>query len=233
MKIIITRPVEDALPLASKLRALGHEVVIAPVLEIVAREEVVFPQRDYQAICLTSANGVRALKDIEALKQFSVLAVGPQSMQMALGFGFEKVQAVGGDVVGLAAYVAENLKPAAGPILYISGSTTSGDLEGKLRSSDFDVDRIITYDARPANLNGFTDDIQSSHAVLLYSPRSANLWALAIKNLQLQNTATTLNHICLSQVIADCLPQSWPKHIAKYPTEAALIAALDCEAKAE
>ncbi len=227
MKIIITRPAEDALPLADKLRALGHEVVIAPVLQIVARVGVEIPQRPYQAICLTSANGVRMLEKVEALKSIQVIAVGPQSKQMALDRGFLHVQAKGGDVNGLAAHVAETLQPSDGPLLYISGSQTSGDLEGKLRGAGFAVDRVITYDAKPADLSGYESEIQSSHAVLLYSPRSAKLWVQNINNLQLQHVADTLIHICLSAAIAACLPDVWPRRIAKNPTEAALIAALD------
>ncbi len=227
MKIIITRPVEDALPLAGKLKAMGHDVVIAPVLQIVERAGVEFPQRPYQAICLTSANGVRVRENVDALKTIPVLAVGPQSKQMALDRGFLHVQAKGGDVIGLAAHVAETLQPSDGPLLYISGSQTSGDLEGKLRGAGFQVDRVITYDAKPADLKGFESEIQSSQAVLLYSPRSAKLWVSAINNLQLQHVAATLIHICLSRAIAACLPETWRRSIAESPTEAALIAALD------
>ncbi len=227
MKIIITRPVEDALPLAGKLKAMGHDVVIAPVLLIVARADVKIPQRPYQAICLTSANGVRGLENIEALKTIPVIAVGPQSKQVALDRGFLHVLAKGGDVVKLAAHVAATLLPSNGPILYISGSQTSGDLEGKLKDAGFTVDRVITYDAKPADLKGFENEIRSSQAVLLYSPRSAKLWVSAINNLQLQHFATTLINICLSQAIGAWLPEDWPKRIAENPTEAALIAALD------
>ena len=227
MKIMITRPVEDALPLADKLKTMGHEVVIAPVLQIVARAGVEIPQRPYQAICLTSANGVRVLENVDALKTIPVLAVGPQSKQLALDRGFLNVQAKGGDVIGLAAHVAKTLQPSDGPLLYISGSQTSGDLEGKLRGAGFVVDRVITYDAKPATLKGFENEIQSSQVVLLYSPRSAKLWVLAINNLQLQHVAATLIHICLSPAIAACLPDVWPRRIAENPTEAALILALD------
>lgn len=233
MKIIITRPIEDALPLAAKLESMGHKVVIAPVLQIVARAGVKFAPKPYQTICLTSANGVRVLQDVEALRTLPVLAVGPQSRAIAIERGFTNVQAQGGDVIGLVAHITTNLKPQDGPILYISGSQTSGDLEGKLRSCGFEVDRVITYDAKPADLAEFKNEIQTSHAVLLYSPRSAKLWVTAINNFQLQIAAAELRHVCLSQTIAACLPESWSKLIADNPTEAALIAVLACQAKAE
>jgi uroporphyrinogen-III synthase len=233
MKIIITRPEEDAQPLAEKLKELGHSSVLLPLLKIVVREDVEIPLRNYQAICLTSANGVRLLQDISMLKNIPVIAVGTQSLQAATDKGFANVTAQGGDVIGLAAYIVQNFDKNSGPILYISGSETSGDLEGKLKASGFDVDRVITYDAVPASLRGRESEVTVADGVLLYSPRSAKLWLSEITALNLQNAAKGLNHICLSANVAAALPQSWHKSIANSPTESAILALLDCKRKAD
>jgi uroporphyrinogen-III synthase len=227
MKIIITRPEEDAQPLADKLSALGHSSVLIPLLKIVARRGIEIPGRNYQAICLTSANGVRALTDISNMKSIPVLAVGPQSLQAAQNKGFTDASAHGGDVIGLTIYVEQNFDKNSGPLLYISGSETSGDLEGKLKAVGFDVDRVITYDALPASLHGRESDVMAADAVVLYSPRSARLWFSEITTLNLLNAAKHLKHICLSDNVAAALPQSWHKSIAKEPTESAMLALLD------
>jgi uroporphyrinogen-III synthase len=227
MKIIITRPEEDAQPLADKLKALGHSSVLIPLLKIVARNGVEIPRKTYQAICLTSANGIRVLEDISALRNVPVIAVGPQSLQAALHKGFTNVTAQGGDVSGLTAYIVQTFDKNSGPILYISGSETSGDLEGKLIAAGFDVDRVITYDAVPASLHGRESDITGADGVVLYSPRSARLWFSEITTLNLLNAAQRLKHICLSANVAAALPQSWHKSIADSPTEGALLALLD------
>jgi uroporphyrinogen-III synthase len=227
MKIIITRPEEDAQPLANKLRAMGHSFVLIPLLKIVARKGVEIPQRNYQAICLTSANGVRVLDDISTLRNIPVIAVGPQSLQAVVHKGFANAIAQGGDVMGLASYMVQTFDKDSGPILYISGSETSGDLEGKLKTAGFDVNRVITYDAVPASLQGRESDIISADGVVLYSPRSARLWFSEITTLNLLNAAKRLNHICLSANVAAALPQSWHKSIANSPTESALLALLD------
>jgi uroporphyrinogen-III synthase len=57
MKIIITRPEEDAGPLAHKLHAMGHDTFTMPMMSIVARKNIKIPNSNYQMICLTSANG--------------------------------------------------------------------------------------------------------------------------------------------------------------------------------
>ena len=227
MKIIITRPQEDAGPLSEKLTGLGHEPFVLSLLKIVGRETPEIQRRAYQVICLTSANAVRVLGDISPIKDIPVLAVGPKSMQMALGRGFARVEAQGGDVNGLHNFITSHLKPQIGPILYLSGSETSGDLEGLLKHSGFEVDRVITYDAMPASLDGKQREIQSAQAVVLYSPRSAKLWVQEIRALNCEAAALTIKHICLSANVAACLPQSWPRAIAEIPTEAALLALLD------
>jgi uroporphyrinogen-III synthase len=226
MRIILTRPVEDAAPLAAKLRGLGHEPFITPLLKIKARSNALIPSKPYQAICLTSANAIRVLGKIEAIQHIPLYAVGQQSENMANDKGFTHVSAHGGDVIGLHKYLTGHLDPKDGPVLYLSGAETSGDMQGLLQGSGFDVDRIITYDAVKSSLSDFHSEIESAEAVLLYSPRTAKLWASEIENLKLTQAAMRINHICLSANVAANLPQSWPRAIAAAPTEAALLALL-------
>jgi uroporphyrinogen-III synthase len=219
MRIIITRPEEDALPLARKLEALGHEVVHLPLIRIVPRSDVKIPKHSYQAICITSANGVRNI-DCKPLLHIPVLAVGPHSLEAARLQGFQIISMQGGDVVRLADYVATHLKVSAGKLLYLSGSETSGDLEGRLIAKGFAVDRIITYDALPAKFNAIAGD-----AVMLYSPRTAKIWR---ENIEQNNLDVShMKHICLSANVAANLPQSWHTRVAAEPNENAILQVLD------
>jgi uroporphyrinogen-III synthase len=232
MKLFITRPREDALPLAEKLRKAGLRVIISPVLEIVPRPDVTIPSTKYQAICVTSANGVRCLQgDIDA--STPVLAVGTQSAEAAKVRGFLNVTARGGDVHGLADYIRAHLSPGGAPLLYISGAETSGDLQGQLSAAGFSVTRLITYDAVAQRLDGLTTDLQAGDRVLLYSPRSAKLWASEIVRQNLQTVAQHVTHYCLSQQVAAALPPQFPAMAAPRPEESALLALLDLAGEAE
>ena len=224
MKVIITRPREDAVPLAEKLSARGHESRILPLLAIVPRADVVIPERPYQAVCITSANALAGLRN-RALIQFPLLCVGPQSAAAAKRFGFADVRAEGGDVTGLTAFIAKALKPESGPLLYLSGAETSGDLEGRLRASGFEVDRIICYDAVPQDPAGLSDAVQWADAVLLYSPRSARLWVKSVQGSGVD--ASQLCHVCLSENVARHLPAFWARRIAASPDESAILASLE------
>ena len=227
MRIILTRPVEDAAPLAEKLRKLGHTPIITPLLNIVERQGVFIPPKAYQAICLTSANAIRVMRNISSIQTMPLYAVGQQSEQMAINKGFAHVSAQGGDVNGLHNFLITHLSPKNGPLLYLSGAETSGDLQGRLQASGFAVDRIITYDAVKNKLTSFRNKIIKADAVMIYSPRTAKLWVGEIETMGLTEQAAHIKHICLSANVAANLPQSWPRAVAATPTELALLALLD------
>ena len=60
MRILITRPRDDAEPFARAVMALGHDAVIEPLLDIVYPAGALLDLKGVQAILLTSANGARA-----------------------------------------------------------------------------------------------------------------------------------------------------------------------------
>jgi len=223
MKLIITRPKQDAEALAIRLKSLGHEAVIVPLLEIVPRQGISVPPRSYQAICLTSANGI--IND-PSLVSKRVLTVGPQSAEAARAAGYEAVSHHGGDLEGLVSHIARTLKPQDGPLLYLSGATTSGDLEGQLKALGFSVDRIVTYDAVAIEPLDLANVIHISNGVLLYSPRSAKLWANAVEKANAQAHIQRIIHYCLSVAVAKALPHSWLTRTATAPDESALLATL-------
>ena len=89
--------------------AMGHEVVLAPLLDIVPVKGVVIPDRDYQAIAFTSANGARASTATwhsKACASCRPSTVGPHSADAARAVGFSSVTVAGGDGKGLAAHLA-------------------------------------------------------------------------------------------------------------------------------
>ncbi|MBL8790258.1 MAG: uroporphyrinogen-III synthase [Rhizobiales bacterium] len=227
MRLILTRPEKDARPLAEKLQALGHEAIILPLLEIVPRRGVVIPAAQYQAVCITSANGLANASLLDGLKHTRLLCVGPQSAAAARAAGFTDVTAAGGDVAGLTAFIAGHLKPSDGPLLYLSGAATSGDLEGRLQREGFPVTRVISYDAVSTTPQDLAHAVTTASAVLLYSPRTARLWVEQIERSSLAHHMLGMTHLCLSQAVAAVLPDAWPRRVAAVPEEAAMLAALE------
>ncbi len=232
MKLAITRPREDALPLSRILAARGHQSVVAPLLEIVPRAGVIWPDKQFQAVCVTSANGLRSLSG-PINPKLPIFAVGTQSAVAARDRGFEHVTAEGGDVHGLVKNIARTARPADGPILYISGSETSGDLQGQLQKSGFSVTRLVTYNAVPQKLDDVASELRTCDGVLLYSPRSAKLWIQEMKRLGFGSLLQHMMHYCLSLQVTGNLPSLVPKKTAESPNEATLLALLEFKGKAE
>lgn len=230
MRIAVTRPEEDAGPLKAKLEAMGHEVAMAPLLAIAPRNDVTIEPLPYQAAVATSANGIRALRGHEHLKSIRMLTVGPQSLKAAAAAGFVQAEAHGGDVDGLARHIRERLDPHGGPILYLSGAETAGDLQGQLAAAGFDCRRVVLYDAVPATGLGQAEaPLRDGRldAVLLYSPRSARIWCDLVARAGLVAEAAAPHYLCLSANVAKLLPPAWKRHIAAAPEESAMLALLE------
>jgi uroporphyrinogen-III synthase len=233
MKLLVTRPVEDAQTLAERLEGLGHEAVVVPLLEIKPRDGVEIPQLAFQGLCVSSANGLAAKADLAGFHHIPFFAIGPQSALEARRQGFDHVHDKGGNVEGLVRTICKSLKPENGPVLYLSGSETTGDLEGKLRAQGFTVSRLIVYDAVPSDVSELPHLLEGADGVLLYSPRTAKLWVAQVQKAAVEKQAATLQHFCLSANVAANLPQGWSKRISTTPDENGMLTLLDQSAEAD
>src|ERR1700689_2967092 len=102
MRVLVTRPYDDALETAAKLKALGHDAILAPLLEIRFHDGDEIALDGVQAILATSANGVRALARHSARRDVALFAVGRQSADVARAAGFRDVRSADGDGATLA-----------------------------------------------------------------------------------------------------------------------------------
>ena len=91
MRILITRPIEDARPLADALEQRGVEVLIEPLLEIRHLEDAEIDLEGVQALLFTSANGVRAFAAVSPRRDLKALTVGDGSADAARHAGFTDV----------------------------------------------------------------------------------------------------------------------------------------------
>ncbi len=234
MMLIVTRPRLDAAPLKRRLEARGHEVCLSPLLEIVGIPEAPIPHARHQAVLITSANGARALANHEArtrLVGLPAFTVGPQSAAAARQAGFREVTQTGGNVAALIGHVEKTLSNRDDPLLYLSGEETTGDIVGVLAAKGFTVDRTVLYAAQPAAhvavaaakaLRAGTAD-----GVLLYSPRTARIWAKCIAADNLIPYMESLLHFCLSPPVAGALPSEWQTITATTADEDAMLERID------
>lgn len=88
MRVIVTRPRDQAGPLVSRLEALGHEVVACPLIEIEPLEGVVEVE-GYEWLIVTSPNGARELVRRAGGRLPKVAAVGPGTAETLRELGVE------------------------------------------------------------------------------------------------------------------------------------------------
>src|SRR5215212_4693297 len=196
MRVIVTRPLDDAQSLAARLEALGHEPILSPVLKIAPLPFDV-PADAYQLVAFTSANGARAVSSYSNLVHLPAFTVGNQSASAARNAGFSRVEACGRDAVGLADHIASTQDPKAGAVLYVSGRDSASDFTGLLKSSGFDVRRVVAYEAWPASALAPAVR-EGADVVMIFSPRTARVWAALVAAEELTPMAEIMSHVCIS-----------------------------------
>src|SRR5262245_9639371 len=119
MRILVTRPADEAERTAQALRVLGHEALIAPVLRIEPIEDAPLGDGPWSGVLMTSGNAARAMAmhpRRAALFKLPAFAVGAQTTKAARDAGFSDVSSADGDSADLARLVAAKLRVRTAPL---------------------------------------------------------------------------------------------------------------------
>lgn len=229
MRLLITRPEADAALLADRLRELGHEPFVEPMLHIHYLDMMELELEGITGVLITSAAGIRALARISGDRRVPVFAVGEASGEAASELGYRTVHVAGGDVNALARMVSERLGDDGGLLFHAAGSAVAGDLKGMLEASGLTVFRTALYDARTAERFSARTAAQIANAeidgVLLYSARTTQTFAKLVAAAALGEECSRMTAYCLSQAVADAASDiPWQAlHVADHPTQADLL----------
>lgn len=233
MRLLVTRPLPDAGRTAERLRELGHEAVVAPLLEIDLDPSAVPPLGGAQALIVTSRNALRALDArglSDAERKRPLFAVGESTARMARETGFSSIHTGGGTAERLAPLIVSTCKPDAGPLIHLAGEKTAWDLKGALEAAKFTVAQPVVYRAVPANeLPAPALEALAAgrlDGVMLMSPETAKIYAALLAAHDIGPVSAKMRHFCLSQAVAvelSPLPGAIPE-VAAEPTQEALLA---------
>ena len=229
MRLLVTRPRDDAEAFAKALRARGHVAIIAPVMEVHVLAGAPIALEGVQAVLATSANGVRALAAGTKRRDLTIYTVGPQTAEAARDAGFTIVISAEGDSTALVETVAREADPAKGALLHAAGAETAGRLQHALQARGFRVETAVLYEAVPiaklpaeaeeALRNGTVD------GVFLFSPRSARIFATLVGDAGLAAQCAKLIACCISAATAEALsPLSFARvAVAGSPNQDAML----------
>lgn len=191
--LLLTRPRAASERFAAGIE--GAEVVISPLMEIVPTGAEV-PTEGLAGLIVTSQNAVPFLPDVAV----PAYCVGPRSAAAVGG----RAELIGPDADGLVAGLLA-LAPR-GVLLHCHGTHTRGDVVGRLQAGGLTAQGVAVYDqqARPPDTT-FRDAVTASGLIVpLFSPRSAQLFAQAVRALP-----PDAQIIALSPAVADALPAQW------------------------
>ncbi len=232
MRILVTRPREDAERLAEQLEALGHAIVIEPIFTIEPVPETPLDLDGVQALLLTSANGARAFGMRSPRRDLRVFTVGDATAEAARALGLADVESAGGDVGDLVHLVRAHARPDDGPLLHVAGSAVAGDLAGQLAVDGFDVRRAVLYRAEPVGAlsGGTVTALRDRHidVILFFSPRTARTFVSLAKSAGIAGACDEVAVAGLSAAVVEAAAEiPWAAvETADAPTEAALLAAV-------
>lgn len=207
MRLLVTRPAEDAASLAMRLRGLGIEPVIAPLFTL---EQVAGASLDLagvQAIVFTSANGVRAFAQASDDRAQCVFAVGAATAEAAGKAGFARIESAGGDVGDLGRLIVARLDPGDGALYQPSGRDLAGDLKGALEGAGFTLRREVLYRAEEAAqlppVAAQAMSVRTLDGVLLFSPRTGAVFVRLALAAGHEAALAGMYAYCLSQAVAN------------------------------
>ncbi len=214
--LLLTRPEGPSRRFAAQAAVLPpHEVLIAPLTEVVALpfDPAVFDGA--RGVILTSANAVPMLPAMPGLPAWCVGAATARAAQAA-GFA---ARDGGGDAAALLRLL--RAEAPEGPLVYAHGTDLSRDLTRDLPG----LCAVAVYDARarapgPALLAA----LAGTRPVFapLFSPRAARLFAQVPGAL----TAPALHLVAISPACAAALPTPLDATIAETPDSGGILRAL-------
>jgi uroporphyrinogen-III synthase len=206
MAVLITRPERASAHTAVRLQALGHEVVVEPLLDLhfMPPANLIPPMPD--AIIITSSNGARAVArhpDLGKLTHLPVWTVGSRTSMAARELGFT-VRGEAPDAEGLGALLRAEPQQH---ILYIAAENRSADFA--VLAPQHNVDVCVVY--RATQRDAFSPETVAAlkdgriTTVLHYSRRLAGTYLMLAEAADLRAESVRLRHLCLSEHVAEVL----------------------------
>ncbi|HQZ14190.1 MAG TPA: uroporphyrinogen-III synthase [Devosia sp.] len=230
MRMLVTRPQPDADDTVARLRALGIDATLCPLLEFDTLSTTLPAATGFAAIALTSGNALRALGERGEMAQYTKLrayTVGDRTADRAREAGLADVVSAGGTFADLVELLAH--ARLRGPVFYPAGREHSGDLAKSLAPYGVMVITAQVYAMNPvASLPpGVREDLADGTigAALFYSRRTAEAFVrLADDGLE-RAARARLGVLCLSEGVAEPLVNAHFVRVglADHPSEEAMM----------
>ncbi len=205
LRVLLIRPLVDALPLAKILQSKRIDSLLYPLFEphFFSLPLLKTPQ----ALIITSKNALRAIETKEELKKIPLYGVGDQTATLAQRLGFSNVLSASGRTQELIDLVLRHTHPKKGILCHLSGEVMKGNIVKELRAKGFEAERHIVYRIQEAK--NFSEtllfDLQNkkiSH-VMFFSPHTTTIFVNLINKNAFERIVSRMTAVCLSHEVAE------------------------------
>jgi uroporphyrinogen-III synthase len=229
---LVTRPEREGEATAARLRARGHEVLLAPLLRIEVVTDAAVSPGPWSAVMMTSRSAADAIAQhpvLDRLRGLPVFVVGRSTAAATRAAGFADIRSADGGAGDLVELIVSHRATLGGPLLYLAGADRAADVVGSLRQAGVAADMVVIYRAVAAQ--EFPSTVRDALAsgrldgVLHLSRRSAETFLACSRQSGLLDPALVPTHYCLSAQVAEPLAAAGARHVAvaPRPEESALI----------
>ena len=225
MRVWVTRAQPGAEATARRLKALGHDPIVVPLLVLRPEPGVVVDLDGVGAIALSSANAAPLLAAATPVRVLPVFVVGEATAAAARAAGFTDVWSADGDVDALGALIVSTWTAQRGLILQAGAREPAGDLAGTLSAAGIRTRGLTLYDTEAVEAVDAAA-VALADAVLVHSPKAARVLAkVAVDQPALRDLAAlALSEACAAPLRAAGFHRL---AVAQFPKQALLLKLLD------
>lgn len=229
-QVWITRTEPGATATAGRVRDLGLEPLIAPLLAVRPLAFSLGDLSDIAALAFTSAQAPALFIEglgpsAPSLLSRPVFAVGNATAQAARAAGFSAVTSAEGDVAALARLIGAQSPSPAGAVLHPSAVQAAGDLAGDLAALGIRARTLAVYETGEVDpWPQIAPHLPALEAVLVHSPRAGR----ALFAFLARHPAPNLRVFALSEAAGAPLKgvNRAGQAIAPFPNDASLLSLL-------
>lgn len=193
----ITRTPDGAKGTARAVAALGGEAIVAPVLKVVPLKPI-FDPHSFDAVILTSRNGLNAFTALCTRRSITAWCVGETTAEAARAAKFQTVISASGDVQALQQLILDTADKAS-RLFYAAPKEPAGDLGGALRQAGFLVREAAVYETRTVTPTLSPVEMGRINHVLVHSAKAGRGVAAVLRAHPTAFTLNRLAFVCLSE----------------------------------
>lgn len=226
-RVLLIRPLQDALPLARILKAKGLQPRLYPLFK--PHFLPLPPLTNIQGLIITSKNALRAVRKHHDLMAIPLYVVGDETARLARLIGFTHVLSASGTSQDLINLILQHAHREGGIFWHLSGESIRGRILKSLRDIGFQAERHIVYQIKDSKdiPPSLCVELQNQHIsyAFFFSPRTTKVFANLLKKRGLEKVTRQMTSLCLSKEVAkEAMAFEWKKiWVSPQPTLESLI----------